>query len=264
MKKSLICLVVLLLTHLPIIAFCQKLPNVQKNSQRLPANYKIDGKTTEWGGAFQAFNTATLLYYTMSNDDMNLYLTVQSNDVSAVTKLTRNGLVLTINPLGKKSNDNAMSITFPVFDPQYGNKFSLNISALKRDQNAVDAANKKLHENEKYIKTTGLKKIDTLLSIYNRDGIKVAEAFDLTGAYTYELLVPLKYLNLPAKAIKKIAYHILIPKLDMEKDIMKTNKVNNVIEIRFPDAAAVVPKPENMNDMLSTTDFWGEYTLTNK
>jgi len=66
-------LAALLLTAISIGVYAQKLPNVQLGSVQAPADIKIDGKTTEWHDQFQAYNRATDIYYTLSNNDNHLY-----------------------------------------------------------------------------------------------------------------------------------------------------------------------------------------------
>lgn len=267
----------LIITILPARIFAQKLPNVQRGSLRAPANIKIDGKASEWGGQFQAYNHATSIYYTLCNDDNNLYLAVQASDPDVLTKITNCGVLLVIDPSGKKTDKNAVSITFPVFDLKYGNKpyihFS-NASGLTYVQRlAMEAnpdsmlrvANKKLHNNEKYIRTSGMSDIDTLLSIYNENGIVAREAFGKGMIYTYELALSLKHLNLSANNPIKFAYHIVLPGLNVDKDfgIQSTTLPDGTIHVSVATGAATV-KNDHMPAVISTTDFWGEYTLAKK
>jgi len=73
-------------------AYAQKLPSVQPNSLRAPANVKIDGIPTGWGETLQAYNKSTELHYTIANDDENLYLTVQATNPRVIQKLLMTGL----------------------------------------------------------------------------------------------------------------------------------------------------------------------------
>ena len=270
--KTITCLIIIIL---PAKIFAQKLPNVQKSSLRAPTNIKIDGKATEWGNTFQAYNHATGIYYTLCNDDDNLYFVVQASDPDVLTKITNRGVQLIINPSGKKADKDASSITFPVFDLQYGNKpyirFS-NASGLTYVQRmAMEAnpdsmlkvANKKLHNNEKYISTSGMPNVDTLLSIYNDNGIVAKESFDKGMVYTYELTVPLKYLKLGSVA--KFAYHIVLQGISVDKDmgLTQTTNADGRIVISFASGATTV-KNDHMPAVISTTDFWGEYALAKK
>src|ERR1700761_303273 len=99
-----------------VTASAQKLPNVQTASLRAPANMKIDGKATEWNNQFQAYNHATDIFYTISNDDSKLYLTVRATDKQVMNKILRGGVTFTVQPSGKKTDKDGISITYPLFD----------------------------------------------------------------------------------------------------------------------------------------------------
>src|ERR1700744_3913120 len=121
MKTSIIKTIavpVVLLATFTTIAQAQKLPNVQQKSMRAPETVKVDGKATEWDDSFQAFNHATDIYYTMANDDKNLYLVVQATDKQVINKIIGGGVALTIQKSGKKNDKDGITITYPVFDPK--------------------------------------------------------------------------------------------------------------------------------------------------
>lgn len=259
-----------------VVSIAQKIPNVQQISLRAPANIKIDGKTTEWGNKFQAYNHATDIFYTISNDDENIYLMIHAIDPDVLTKITNSGIVFRINTSGKKSDENVVSVTYPIFDVRYGNKPYIMFDnmaqphaqreASERNPDSLSkVANTKLHDNEKYILIKGMPGIDTLLSVFNRDGIRAKEAFDSTMAYTYELAVPLKYINFKTEgASSKFFYHILLPGLDISKEFgfKTTTDANGSFHISV--ASSAIPRKEHFNALSSTTDFWGEYTLAPK
>jgi hypothetical protein len=252
--------------------YAQKLPNVQQASLRAPANLKIDGKTTEWADKFQAYNHETDIFYTMANDDDNLYLVVHASNPDVLTKITNRGIVLKTNISGKKSDESSASVTFPIFELQYGNKpyirFSImgQLSSVRKaaalnPDSVSRVANKKLHDNEKFIRTSGIAGVDTLLSIYDNRGIKVREAFDDTMAYTYELAIPLHYLGLSTSNPVKFSYHILLPGLDIAKDfgmsVTKNDRGQDVVSYAAPETVM----GDHLPAVTSTTDFGGEYVL---
>ncbi len=281
MKRS-----TLLFKSFLVSAFCvtcltagaQKLPNVQKTSQRAPADIKIDGKATEWDNKFQAYNHATDVFYTVSNDDYHLYLTVQATDQSIINKIMSGGITFTINKAGKKNDKDGISITYPLFDrknrPVFG-KFSkadaekgLSIAANTGDS-VMNAHNKMLGEKSKLVAVTGVPGLDTLISVYNEDGIKTAELFDSKGFYTYELAIDLKNLGLNVNDAAKFAYHITL------------NGTNpfNIVNFKSPgngdggqtlsfagsdNISAAKISLDIMQSSSSPTDFWGEYTLARK
>src|SRR5476651_641710 len=101
----------LLVAGLSLSASAQK--NIQESSVRAPEGIKVDGKLTEWKDNFQATNKVTLLTYTLSNDDNNLYLAIKSTDQTNSTKITAGGISFTINTADKKKEQDAFSLVFP-------------------------------------------------------------------------------------------------------------------------------------------------------
>jgi len=253
----------------------QKLPNVQTVSLRAPANIKIDGKSTEWDNTFQAYNHATSCSYTMSNDDNNLYLIIHTDDPDELTKLTTVGITFNINTTGKKDDKDAISILYPYFEgnkkPFINFKSTPKIVAgseasVAKADSFMNVSNKHLDFNSKFIKIKGIAGIDTLLSVYNDEGIKAREAFNILMAYTYELAIPLRYLNLSVKGADKIAYHILFHGISINDfGMVVTRDANGSFHVSVPDGAGgAIPSKEHLPAISSTTDFWGEYTLAKK
>jgi len=98
-KLVLYALLVLLIS---INVNAQKLPALQKESLYAPANIKIDGKATEWDNKFQAYNAANSIFYTLSNDDKNLYLVVFTSENEALSKIIYGGITLTVTDAANK------------------------------------------------------------------------------------------------------------------------------------------------------------------
>src|SRR5471030_404342 len=92
----------------------KKLDNIQQGGVVAPEKVKIDGKFGEWEDTFAAFNKTTKLFYTLSNDDKNLYLVVKCTDAINNSKIMGGGVTLTINTAGKKKEEGAYSVTFPI------------------------------------------------------------------------------------------------------------------------------------------------------
>ncbi|MEO6523815.1 MAG: hypothetical protein ABIN91_19180 [Mucilaginibacter sp.] len=262
---------------LPFVLYGQKLPNIQKESLRVPSNIRIDGKTIEWNNKFSAYNNATGIFYTICNDDINLYLVIQASDPDVLTKITNRGVVLYINTSGAKKDENAVLINYPFFDLKYGNKPYISFQngamlhstrvAMEQNPDSVSrVANKKLHDNEKFIRTKGFPDVDTLLSIYNRDGINAAEAFDSKMTYTFEMSINLKLLKLDVKNKTTFSYHVVLQGLTMNDfGFTATKDANGRLHMAVaPGASAAVPKKDHLDAVGSTTDFWGEYILAKK
>lgn len=244
------------------LAHAQKLPNIQKESVRAPANVKIDGKATEWDNKFKAQNSATELFYTISNDDENLYLTIQTKLKDITQKIMLGGISVSINPTLSKKSDGQISVTYPSLDREGASRLPSMI--LLTNQRNVDAnpgtqlvtaddLNKTLGSKAKVIEVSGIKGINaTEIPIYNENGMQVAARFDENLAYTYELAIPIKYLSLPGNGANAFSYQI---------------KVNEPKQFapKFDGNGPPPPPPPPMGmNTASTTDLRGEYKLAKK
>ena len=274
--SKLICITIITLLFGAMNLQAQKLPNVQEASLRAPANIKIDGRLNEWKDSLQAYNKATQLYYTVSNDDENLYLTVKADQPRVITKLIDVGLTFIINKAGKKSSDakDNIQLTYPMLDFAPGQRILWYAGSRVRSETAVPKgvrdmdtttyssvradslikiANTMLGNHAKNIAVKGIPQIqDSLLSIYNEERIKAVGRFDKAGIYVYELAIPLKYLNLDAG--QKFSYSI-----HLENRMTKPKRGMHTMYIYVERMPVDIDQ-----DLDSTTDMWGYYTLSSK
>lgn len=264
-------LTILLLGSISITAIAQNLPKVQQASVRAPETIKIDGEITEWNGQFQAYNRGNYMYYTVSNDDNNLYLTAHVNDMISVRKIFRGGITFTIVPSSK--NADGVSVTFPAIKKRADGLAELSgnpifvYKTLKSDtvvnKAKIDAlitsSNNLIRKtyNEIYVK--GIPGIpDPFISVYNTQGIKVGVSFDKKLEYTYELAIPLKYLEAATSNAKGFKYNIKL----------NTDAIVKVKEVPFGPVLVLGPPvgPGSPDDLFlfNDTDFSGEYILAKK
>jgi hypothetical protein len=214
-------------------ASAQKLPSSQEKGVRAPATVKTDGKADEWGG-LQAFNRSTELSYTVANDDSTLYLVAQSAVSQVSNKIMRAGITFSVSPSDKKNAKNPVAITFPYIQPPKpialvpgpngagptmtvvsgsGRQiFQGDAAAVKRQRDSlVYANNLKRIQSFKDIKVKGIPAIaDTLISVYNEEGIVTRCSFTQEGLYTYELAIPFKYLGVDIKRPQELAYTVRV------------------------------------------------------
>ena len=260
---------VLLFSIYAVAVIAQNLPNVQKNSLRAPINLRIDGKAIEWNNKFQAYNHATDIFYTLSNDDNNLYLTIQATDPGIINKIINGRVSFSINKSGKKSDDDAVTISYPVFDKK--NRPNLNLkdkpeiipgsaASVKQADSFMYVNNKSMNDKVKMIKVTGVTGMDSLISVYNDDGIKAAALFDNKMVYTCEIAVSLKLVGLSINDRTKFSYHITLNglALDYVPGVEITRAPNGEIKSIDVHKSDALVSRINPTD---TTDFWGEYTL---
>lgn len=240
----------------------QKLPNKQLNSLRAPADIKIDGKLAA-DVTFQAYNKAIETYYTISNDDVNLYLVVRSGHRGIATRIINGGLTLTIKPMAKKAAEH-VAITYPVFDSKNRMTFigrvienGRGIEAVGKQADSLAKVNNgRMATKAKSIGVAGIPSVDTLISVYNDDGIKAAGAFDGKLYYNYELAVPLKYIQGLLTGDKKFAYQVKINATEDKGIVQKKDDAGRTVYLSLKIGASVSSQ--------YATDFWGEYTLAQK
>jgi hypothetical protein len=212
----------------------KKLKDVQATNLLAPEKVKVDGNLADWNDNFQAYNKSTKLYYTLSNDDKNIYLVIKSIDPANNTKIAAGGITFTINTDNKKKEQDAYSVTFPVIPVQTfqrgargaggagGGGFAGGggggIAGFGRN-NANDSAalaaqataRKQLVTSSKEIRVSGFKDItDSVLSIYNEHAIKTAIAYDAQNSYTYEVSIPIKLMGLSLDNPKEFAYNVKV------------------------------------------------------
>jgi len=264
-------LLVLLSCTFSFNAIAQKLPSVQQASLRVPVNLKIDGKATEWNNKFQAYNRHTEFYYTLANNDKNLYLVVQATIPDVIKRILNGGISITIVKSGKKGDKEGPSISYPVVDRN--NKVGVSFknmpeikpgipATIMAADSFMNATNKTMAAKTKLIMVTGIKNLDTLISVYNTDGIRVAALFDNKLVYTLELSVALKQLGLSVNNPVKFAYHIMIN--EVSPNYANPSNDGSIID---PQLAARAAKssggapPKRPDNGQAATDFWGEYTL---
>jgi len=257
-KKVVQLLSIIFLSLICFTANAQKLPSTQQISVWVPDHIKIDGKATEWGAKFQAYNRANHLFYSIANDDKNLYLIVHSSDKLTIQKMVRWGVALTVSGSIKKNtkDPNNVSVSFPVEDERR-NLSIIHTMGVKDISTNTDsmmtARNTTIANIFKLIKVAGIKTIsEPDISVYNVLGIKAAASFDNKLGYTYELAIPLKYLNIPVNNEIRFSYNIKL------NGGVEKNGVSNVIRVGGGGG------DPNNDYLFSPTDFWGEYTLAKK
>ena len=267
----------ILLITVAVNANAQKLPGVQQTSIRTPGDMVIDGKTTEWGNKFQAYNKVVGVYYTIANDDDKVYLALQATDADIIRKIVLGGVTFTLNTPGKKNDKNGIAITFPAYDKRYvplylilNNRPEPTKDTLKNRIQAdsfMNAYNDKISNSLKLIGVEGIKQItDDLISIYNEDGINAASRFDHKICYTYELAIPLKYLEFASGKPLKLSYNIKLNGMIPKGSTMVDTGRPDIISFVGPDGKSYTAgkaTPENMA-LAYPTDFWGEYVLARK
>jgi hypothetical protein len=162
------------------LCLAQKLPNKQENSAWAPANIKIDGKTDDWNNQFNAYNPGAAIFYSIANDDQNLYLVIQAKQQDVINTIISYGFALTLQTSDAKNDKSKVIISYPIFDV---NNKALRFSIGHADTNAaartvlMNSRNALLAGRFKSIGIYGINGLDTL-SVYNEKGVKAASGFN--------------------------------------------------------------------------------------
>lgn len=266
----------LLSVHLTLMA--QKVQNAQIGNIWAPAAVKIDGKLTEWGESLKAYNKNVQLWYTIANDDKNIYLAIKSTDLDNNNKILAGGISFTLNTEGKKKTKNAFTTTFPIIKRTGGRVGRGGRRGGFEQEDAPDTAAIVTQQNQtlatsKEISAIGFADItDTLISIYNEYGIKAAANIDNKGILVYELAIPLRLLKITADNQKELAYNIKINGLPFSGSggFGGGNSFGGGGRTGGSGGGGGFGggfgggKSADVSDMMSPTDFWGKYTLAAK
>lgn len=267
-------------TLLPILLLsigvsAQKLPDVQVKGVLAPSTVRVDGKNLEWE-SFAAENKRTNLWYTIANDDKNLYLAIKATDNETITKIMAGGISFTVNTKGKKREQDAFVITYPLIVRTNGNRGNVGQNRQRAGQERQDqsqkerdsialAQRKALLVGVKEIKVLGFKQFaDTLISIYNEHGIKAVAKMDEQGTYVYEAAIPLSLLEVSAASTNEIAYQIKLNGLPNTGNFaMRANAApafggGNARGSNFGGGGNANAARQ---DLMTATDFWGKYVL---
>lgn len=258
----------------------QKVQSVQEGSIWAPATVKIDGKLTEWGATLSAYNKNVKLWYTIANDEKNIYLAIKSTDLDNNNKILAGGISFTLNTDDKKKSKNAFIITFPIINRsgvrtgrgggggRRGGGFGKDDT---QDTAAIAAQQKQTLATSKEISAIGFAAItDTLISIYNEYSIKAVASVDNKGVLVYELAIPIKLLNIAAGSQKELAYNIKLNGLTLNvgMNISAGNLSISGGGGGFGNGGGGGGfgggRGSDVSDMMSPTDFWGKYTLAIK
>jgi hypothetical protein len=204
----------------------------QNNSFKLPINYKIDGLAAEWNNTFANDNKSVGIKYTIANDEEKLYLILKAEDIQVINKIVSQGICFNI----KNGNKN-VSVFYPVYED---GKRPLFLS-IKQRKNGDDeqeklindslkkSFNSKLIESLQKIGVKGVPEIrDSLISIYNQDGIRANGKFDHQINYTLEIVIPLNLLN----DTKKFDYMIQLNGVPGKVEILEAAGGNRIVYIR--------------------------------
>ena len=124
--------------------------------------------------------------------------------------------------------------------------------------------NKMLSDKHKFIKVEGIDGLDSLISVYNENGIRAAELFDNDKLYTLEMVVKLNLIGISSGDGAKILYKLRVnsvegaPTIDGNTKMVMVGGGELSPEMRQQATADIT---EKVAKMYGGTEFEGEYKL---
>lgn len=266
-------LFVVYLALLPLVIFSQKLPKVQIGSVTAPVDVLIDGKSKELNDIYKAYNPNNRIFYTLSNDNNNLYLTIKAKEPVAIEKLIIDGTTLIISKETSRSKQfietGNISLTFPKNDvthtgveggAEYYDTYKKDTVANKENIKLIyNKYNRLALSTFKKIGIKGIKEIlDSTILVDNDYGIKAMAQYNDRMEMVYELAIPIKYLGLSADS--RFSYYIRLNGTpDVEKVPPGTPRGPMVTNEGHDGRIDFEQQYLNFE-----TDLRGKYTLANK
>lgn len=194
----------------------------QKKAEAIPAKWAdqapvIDGQLNDWKDSLDQYNNSAKLYYSLSNDNENIYLAIKNNSRENLTAILATGISFSANIESNKKNP--PKITFPIIDRTPGKKRNTT------EQPEPEEIQKEILSRIKEVRVSGFKEIiDGGISLYNTYGIKAATGFDSKNNLVQEIAIPLSLLGLQSGNTEPVSYSIRIngfqgPAIRQERDM---------------------------------------------
>ena len=191
-----------------IAVFNLPIASAQKKAELINTKWaktavQADGSLNDWQDSLSLFNDATKLYYSLANDNNNIYLALRSSSREDLTKILAGGISFSANIESKKKDP--PTVIFPVLDRTPGKNRNI------KEQPEEQEMQKQVLARIKDIKVTGFKEIiDGGISLQNMYGIRASAAFDKNNNLVQEIIIPLSLLNLSIAKNELVTYNIKV------------------------------------------------------
>jgi hypothetical protein len=155
-------------------------------SQRAHQAIVIDGKLTDWQQPMQHYHTSTSLWYSIRNDDSNLYMCIVASDEKIQMKIATSGLQIGLDTLGGRKKH--LLVQYPA-----GMDLKLSVSRPAVPVQDRGRLVRELLTQSTMIRVSGFdsKKNEQIISLQNARGIRIAVDWTEDGYMVYELMLPI-------------------------------------------------------------------------
>ena len=150
-----------------------------------------DGDLNEWNLPLRFGSSTGLAQYNITNDNENIYISLQTHDDATVIKILRAGVNIYIDPSAGHSKK--INLAFPLPASVPFSEFKNNGTAgVKPDRSEM---RKSLLIQANVFKTTGFQDMeDRSYDVSDKSKIKVAVKSGTDNSLCYEAIIPLKYI----------------------------------------------------------------------
>jgi hypothetical protein len=163
----------------------------------------IDGMLSDWTDSLDLYSSETKLYYSISNDNENIYIAIKNTSAENLSKILARGISFTANY--ERSKKSSPTITFPILDRTPGKK------QVEVEEPEPKEIQRRIISKIKEIKVEGFKEIvDGGISLYNTYGIKAAMSFNDNNYMIQEIAIPLRLIGVEPESTDLITYRIRI------------------------------------------------------
>ncbi|MES2374906.1 MAG: hypothetical protein V4557_20175 [Bacteroidota bacterium] len=193
MRSKFSCISVVILAAMVIVS-CSSSKNSQQYGIAQSAHWQkdslvIDGSDSGWTKPLTYHDEKQGLFYSVSNDDRNLYITVSTKNDATILRILRGGMTLYINSHGTKDEYGAAGISFPTGNNNSkGGKLLYDRPELAQDKNIA------LHGVEDY-SLFGFRVIGRPETFeygqQNAEGVELAIGMSSSKELIYEAKIPL-------------------------------------------------------------------------
>lgn len=173
-----------------------------------PESLKMDGKVSEWPAAAFQFDKKTELHYAVANTGEQIHFALKCTNPAVTRKLLLTGILCVISGKNQDGINQLVQLNIPIAKfISIRSVMGLGTGGVDRVKSRVTdslmrATNREMVGKMKDIGITGIPAIsDSVISIYNDEGILVRALIDKDDIYTVELALPLKFLPLGQKQL---------------------------------------------------------------
>ena len=144
-----------------------------------------DGELSEWSLPLRFGSSTGLVQYNITNDNENIYVTLQTHDDATGIKILKAGVNIYIDPSAGHSKKINLAFPLPASSPLTNNSKEKTNYTEMRQSLLIQAIT---------FKTTGFENMDNrLYDVSDKSPIKVAIKYGADNSLGYEAIIPLKY-----------------------------------------------------------------------